>query len=218
MRVAIAGAGAVGQAIASALLVVSHQVLLIERYRQQFRPEMVPDADWLFADACELSALEGAGIDTCDVAIAATGDDKVNLVFALLCKTEFAVPRVAARVNHPGNQWLFTPAWGVDVAVSTPSTLVAAVEEAVSIGDLVRLMTLQHGHGSIVEITLGRDALLVGKRVADLFLPDGSALVTILRGGAPIIPRAETPLRAGDELLFVAAAGIEDKIRASLHV
>ena len=85
----------------------------------------MPDADWLFADACELAALEEAGVQTCDVVIAATGDDKANLAVGLLAKTEFGVPRVVARINDIRNEWLFTQAWGVDVAVSTPGAMVA---------------------------------------------------------------------------------------------
>ncbi len=108
MRVAIAGAGAVGRSIASALVVTRNQVLMIESRRSNFDPELVPDADWMFADACELEALQRAGVDTCDVVIGATGDDKVNLVVSLLAKTEFAVRRVVARVYNYIKEWLFT--------------------------------------------------------------------------------------------------------------
>ena len=86
--------------------------------------------------------------------IAATGDDKVNLVISLLAKTEYGVPRVVARVNHPKNEWLFNEGWGVDVAVSTPRLLSALVEEAVSVGDVVRLMEFEQGDANLVEITL----------------------------------------------------------------
>lgn len=154
MRVAIAGAGAVGQSIAKELLEGGHQVMLLERSTRNYHPRSIPDAQWVHADACELSSLEEAGIETCDVVIAATGDDKVNLVVSLLTKTEFAVRRVAARVNDPRNEWLFTEAWGVDVAVSTPRMLAAMVEEAVSVGDVVRLMTLRQGQANLVEMTL----------------------------------------------------------------
>ena len=93
-------------------LSAGHKVLLIERQRTHYRPELVPDADWMLADACELASLQAAGIHTADVVIAATGDDAANLVFALLCKTEFGVARVVARVNNPDNQWLFTSLGG----------------------------------------------------------------------------------------------------------
>ena len=86
--------------------------------------------------------------------IAATGDDKANLVVSLLAKTEYGVPRVVARINHPKNEWLFNESWGVDVAVSTPRLLSALVEEAVSVGDLVRLMTFRQSEASLVELTM----------------------------------------------------------------
>jgi trk/ktr system potassium uptake protein len=136
MRIAIAGAGNVGQAIARSLLGAGHQVLLIERERRHFRPDLVAEADWMFADACEIDTLQQAGIQTADVVIAATGDDQANLVFAMLCKQEFGVRRVVARVNEPVNDALFTAEWGVDVAASTPHTLTVAIEAAVLLPDL----------------------------------------------------------------------------------
>jgi trk system potassium uptake protein len=216
MRIAIAGAGAVGRSIAGELLDNGHQVLLIERYADSFDPQSVEGADWVQADACELASLEAAGLQTCDVVIAATGDDKVNLVVSLLAKTEFAVRRVVARVNDPRNEWLFTEAWGIDVAVSTPRMLAAMVEEAVSVGDLVRLLTLRQGQANLVEVTLPEGTRLAGQPVGSLHLPHDAALVTILRGGRVIVPQGDDPLEAGDELLFVVAADVEQQIRTAL--
>ncbi len=216
MRVAIAGAGAVGRSIASELIENHHEVMLIERIAAHIEPQTVEAAEWVLADACELASLEEAGIQTCDVVIAATGDDKVNLVVSLLAKTEFAVRRVVARVNDPRNEWLFTEAWGVDVAVSTPRMLAAMVEEAVSVGDLVRLLTLRQGQANLVEVTLPADTRLAGKPVRSLELPRDAALVVILRGGRVIVPQPDDSLEPGDELLFVAAADVEQEIRTAL--
>jgi trk system potassium uptake protein len=216
MRVAIAGAGAVGRSIAAELIAANHQVMLIEREGRQYEPHTVEQAEWVLADACELSSLEDAGLHLCDVVIAATGDDKVNLVVSLLAKTEFAVRRVVARVNDPANEWLFTEAWGVDVAVSTPRMLAAMVEEAVSVGDLVKLMTLRQGQANLVEMTLPEATPLAGKPVRGIHLPRDAALVTILRGGRVIVPQPDDPLEGGDELLFVASADVEDEIRTAL--
>ncbi|GHF64932.1 trk system potassium uptake protein TrkA [Amycolatopsis bartoniae] len=216
MRVAIAGAGAVGRSIAHELIDGGHQVMLIERQSQQFEPETVEQADWVLGDACEVSTLEESGVDQCDVVIAATGDDKVNVVVALLAKTEFAVRRVVARVNNPANEWLFTEAWGVDVAVSTPRMLAALVEEAVSVGDMVRLMTFRQGQANLVELTLPAETPLAGRPVSEIALPRDAALVTILRGERVIVPQPEDPLEPGDELLFVANAEVEGDVRAAL--
>jgi trk system potassium uptake protein TrkA len=216
VRVAIAGAGAVGRSIAAELIAGGHKVMLIEREQSQFEPNTVEQAEWVLADACELSSLEDAGMQLCDVVIAATGDDKVNIVVSLLAKTVFAVRRVVARVNDPANEWLFTEAWGVDVAVSTPRMLAAMVEEAVSVGDLVRLLTFRQGEANLVELTLPEDTPLAGRPVRDVVLPRDAALVTILRGGRVIVPQSDDPLEAGDELLFVASADVEGEIRQAL--
>ena len=58
----------------------------------------------MLADACELASLEEAGLQSCDVVIAATGDDKVNLVVSLLAKTEFAVRRVVGPGQRPAQR------------------------------------------------------------------------------------------------------------------
>ena len=216
MRVAIAGAGAVGRSIALELVDNNHQVMLIERELSNIDPESVEAAEWVHADACELASLEEAGLETCDVVIAATGDDKVNLVVSLLAKTEFAVRRVVARVNDPTNEWLFGQNWGVDVAVSTPRLLAALVEEAVEFCDLVRLMTFRQGQANLVEVTLPEDTPLAGQAVGGLKLPADSALVVVLRGGRVIVPQADDALEPGDELLFVATQAVEDEIHAAL--
>jgi trk system potassium uptake protein TrkA len=216
MRVAIAGAGAVGRSIAQELVAGGHQVMLIERDTQQFDPPVVEQAEWVLADACELSSLEEAGLETCDVMIAATGDDKANIVVALLAKTEFAVKRVVARVNDPRNEWLFTNSWGVDVAVSTPRIMAAMVEEAVSIGGLVQLLTLRQGQANLVEVTLPEDTPVAGKRARAMDLPQDAALVAILRGGRVIVPSDDDTVEAGDELLFVASQEVEGEIRAAV--
>jgi trk system potassium uptake protein TrkA len=218
VRVAIAGAGKVGQSIARSLLESGrNKVLLIERDWAHYRPELAPGADWMYADACEYGSLQTAGIETADVVIAATGDDKVNLVFAFLAKTGFGVGRVVARVNEPANHWLFGPDWGVDVAVSTPVRLAAAVDEAVLIGQVVQLMNLQHGgSSSIAEFTVPADSALAATRVTELELPPEAVLLGVCRGGALLPPAPELRVLAADELLLLVAAGAEERLRAGL--
>ena len=212
MRVAIAGAGNVGRSIALELLGNGHEVLLVEREPRAMKVDTVPSAEWLLADACELETLVQAGIQTCDVVVAATGDDKVNLVVSLLAKTEFGVDRVVARVNHPKNEWLFNESWGVDVSVSSPRLLAAVVEEAVSVGDLVRLLTFRKGGANLVELTLADDAPLVGKLIGTVPWPDDSALVAVLREGRVVLPTPDAALEAGDELLLVATSEVEGEL------
>ncbi|MGH3179611.1 MAG: potassium channel family protein [Streptosporangiaceae bacterium] len=212
MRITIAGAGAVGRSIAGELLENGHEVLLIDNEPRKIKLDTVPRAEWLLADACEISSLDEAQLQRCQVVIAATGDDKVNLVVALLAKTEYGVPRVVARVNHPGNEWLYNESWGVDVAVSTPRLLSALVEEAVSVGDLVRLMTFGQSEASLVELTMPADAPLVGQEVGSIEWPSDVSLVAILREGRVLVPQPQDPLQPGDELFFVTSQDVEQEL------
>ncbi len=214
MRIAIAGAGNVGRAIARELLDNGHQVLLIDKDPKALKLESVPDAEWLMADACEITSLDKAHLNNCQVLVAATGDDKANLVTSLLGKTEYGVPRVVARINHPKNEWLFDSSWGVDVAVSTPRIISALVEEAVSVGDVVRLFSIKRGEANIVEITLPDDSLCIGKSVEEVTLPDGAALAAIVRDDRVITAKPHDLFAAGDELIFVASTSAEAQIKA----
>jgi trk system potassium uptake protein TrkA len=216
MRVVIAGAGSVGRSIARELLHNGHQVLLVDKDADDVHSRRMPEASWLLADACEISALREAGLADCDTVVAATGDDKANLVVSLLAKTEFGVPRTVARVNNPKNEWLFDEAWGVDVAVSTPRLMTALVEEAVSVGDLVRIFQFQQGNATMVELTLPVDSPYAGYRVGDLELPPECVLVAILREDKAIAPTRDDSIEGGDELLFVSTPETEDALEQLL--
>jgi trk system potassium uptake protein len=216
MRVAIAGAGKVGRAIARELISNGHDILLIDRDPEKARPDVVTGAGVLRGDTCEIAVLDQADLPACQVLIAATGDDKVNLVVSLLAKTEYGVPRVVARVNHPKNEWMFDEAWGVDVAVSTPRMLSALVEEAVTVGDLVRLFTFRQGNANLVELTLPPSSSVVGSRVGDVVWPVDTSLVSIIRDTRVITPSSDDSLEAGDELLFVASPDQEQALEILL--
>ncbi len=220
MKVMIAGAGNVGTFIASDLHAAGHDVLVIEQDPDlvaRLRPTL--DIGWLAADACEVTSLYAAGMADADVVVSATGDDEDNLVISLLAKQEFAVPRVVARVNHPKNRWLFSEAWGVDVSVSTPHLLTALVEEAVSVGSLVRLLQLEGGRGGgarLVEVTLADDSPAAGYSIADLEVPRDATIVAVVRDTHVVVPRGDTVLDTGDEVLALVTADSEDVVRSLL--
>ena len=132
-----------------------------------------------------------AGLDACDVVVAATGDDEDNLVISLLAKQEFAVPRVIARVNHPKNEWLFNENWGVDVSVSTPHLITALVEEAVSVGRLVRILQFEGGQARLVEVTLAEDSPVIDQAIEDIDVPRDATIVAVVRERA----RRDAPRR-----------------------
>jgi trk system potassium uptake protein TrkA len=217
MRVAIAGAGNVGQHVAASLLSAAHDVLLIEQNQNVVDRATLPSGiEWYVGDACEVASLREAGLEKCEVLVAATGDDEDNLVVSLLAKQEFGIPRVIARVNHPKNEWMFTENWGVDLFVSTPTLITAMVEEAVSVGKLVEILRFEGGLARLVEVTLADDAQVVDRSIAETALPREATIVAILRDEHLVVPRGETVFEAGDEVLALVTPDSEDQIRQIL--
>jgi trk system potassium uptake protein TrkA len=218
MRVVVTGAGAVGRHLAADLADRGHTVILIDQNRAVVEKvkDWAPGVKVILGDACEPWVLEEAELSQAEVVVAATGDDEDNLVTSLLAKQEFAVPRVLARVNHPKNEWLFTQQWGVDAAVSPPHILTAMVEEAVTVGDLVRLFRLEGGRVSIVEMTLPEGSPAAGRALYELRLPADSAVVAILRDGHVVIPQPETVLSPGDEVVALTAPESEGSLRQTM--
>ena len=220
MRVVVAGAGNVGRHLCHDLAERGHDLTLIEQEKAavaRARTELSEKVIVLLGDACEPYILEEANAGQADVVVAATGDDEDNLVVSLLAKQEFAVPRVVARVNHPSNEWMFTEQWGVDAAVSPPHILTALVEEAVTVGDVVRLLKLDRSGAALVELTLQDSSTAVGRPMYELRLPLDSAVVAIVRDGHVVIPQPETVMVSGDEVMAIAKPEAEDALRQALE-
>ena len=220
MRVVVAGGGSVGRFIAEQLLDGGHEVLvldqdprIVERARTEGLAERVT---WVQGDACEVDKLAEAGCAQADVVAAVTGDDEDNLVIALLAKQEFGVARVVARVNNPKNEWMFNESWGVDVAVSTPHLLTALVQEAVSVGSLVRLLSFEGGRARLAEVTLAHDSPANDSEIQHLGLPRDSTVVAVLRSDRLVVPRGDTVIRAGDEVIVLVTDDSEPDVRRLL--
>jgi trk system potassium uptake protein TrkA len=217
IRIAIAGAGKVGRYVARDLISKGHEVTIIEQNKakaKSLKNEL--EVNWITGDACELHTLDEAVLSSCDVMVAATGDDEDNLVISLLAKQEFAVPRVVARVNYPDNQWLFNETWGIDVSVSTPHLLTSLVEEAVSVGDLVCLLRFDKGKVGLLEVTLAEGSPAVGRTVSDLSIPPDCTLAAVIRDGHVIAPKPDTPLQVGDEVVALATPEAEGDLHRAL--
>lgn len=221
MRVVIVGGGKVGTFIASELVGAGHSVTVLEQDPQRCEHSSAGSstertaamAEWRNADGCEVDALVAAGLETADVVVAVTGDDEDNLVTSLLAKVEFGVPRVIARINNPDNEWMFNESWGVDMSVSTPHLLTSLVEGAVGVDNLVRILSFEGGRVRLSEITLSADAAVVGRQLVDLGMPRGSTVVAIVRDDRVVVPRGDTALSAGDEVLVLVSEDNESTVR-----
>ena len=217
MRVVIAGGGNVGTHIADDLSRAGHDVVIIERDEHMVeRTSSRHPVTWVVGDACEVRTLQQVGLETCDVLVAATGDDEDNLVVSLLARQEFAVPKVVARVNHPGNEWLFNQSWGVDVSVSAPHLLTSLVTEAVSVGSLVRLLDFEGGGVRIIEVTLADTSPAAGRTLMELELPRDATVVAVVRQGHVVVPGGDTVLLRGDEVLVLVTTEAESFVQRVL--
>lgn len=214
MKVFIAGAGSVGRHMADQLVASGHQVWLIDNdpnvVGERVDAGPIDGVTWLLGDACEVRFLERVKLAEADVIAAVTGDDEDNLVVSLLAKQEFGVPRVVARVNNPRNEWMFNEMWGVDVSVSTPHLLTGLVEEAVTVGSLVQLMTLEGGKARLSEVTLAPGSPAIGKEIRQLGLPREAAVVAVVRGGHVVVPSLDMGLQEGDEVLVLLSSAASD--------
>lgn len=220
MRVVIAGGGSVGRFIAEQLLHANHEVMIIDSAAEVVKRHQAANdpkgAVWFKADACEVTQMAEARLEQADVMAAVTGDDEDNLVISLLSKQEFGVPRVVARVNNPKNEWMFNEMWGVDVAVSTPHLLTALVEEAVSVGTFVRLLSFEGGKAKLCEVTLDDTSKANGLEIQELGLPRDSTVVAVVRSGRVIVPRGDTLVRVGDEVIVLVTEESEEEVKGVL--
>ncbi|MFZ1381423.1 MAG: TrkA family potassium uptake protein [Scrofimicrobium sp.] len=212
MKIVVVGAGSVGRSIATALLESGHEVTLVDDRAEAIRVAWVPEADWVLADACSPSDLEELGARECDALVAVTGDDKVNLVVSLLAKTVFAVPRVIARANHTANEWMFNSNWGVDVLASTPRALTAMVEEAVSVGQAVQLLSLDQSATSVFTIEIPADSALIGLSPVDVEWPEDLIVSAIVRDKQPAALSKVETIAPGDELIVITGRGASPEL------
>ena len=218
MNIVIAGGGSVGRFIAEQLVGSGHRVAIVDNDADVVgrHDDTIPGVTWVKGDACDINTLKDAGLESADVVASVTGDDEDNLVVSLLAKQEFAVPRVVARVNNPNNEWMFNETWGVDVSVSTPHLITGLVQEAVSVGSFVRLLSFEGGKAKLAEVTLADGSPAADKEIVEVGFPRDTTVVAILRDEKVVVPRGDTILRLGDEVLVLVTAESEEAVRSLL--
>ncbi|WP_406221432.1 potassium channel family protein [Streptomyces canus] len=218
MKVLVAGAGRLGAQIAQVLAAAHNDVTLVDLNEDRIAElEGHLPVRLVAGDACEARLLEHAGAHTTDLVIAATGDDEDNLVISLLAKRRFAVARVAARVSDEENTWLFDHRWGVDVAVPATGPLISLIEEATGATDTVALLRLSKAGVNVIETAITSQSHVVGRALADIRLPAGTIIATVIRAGQPTVPTDQTQLMPGDEILLVSHTVAEEEIHAAFQ-
>jgi trk system potassium uptake protein TrkA len=213
MYVIIAGAGKVGWNLARELIAKDREVTLIESDHNRYRVvEEELEHAVQYGDATELWVLERAGIQRADLVIAVTGDDEDNILICQVAKEKYGVQRIVARVNNPRNLQHFR-LLGIQPAVSATDLILRLIEHEVPKYGLVHLLDLPRERLEIIELLLGDGSPVAGRRVADLELPEGSLLISVLRDGTGFVPSPETVLESGDEVLAVLDPGLEEELK-----
>jgi trk/ktr system potassium uptake protein len=214
----IAGAGEVGRHVAADLLAEGHTPVLIEKRREilaQLPPELAEGA--VEGDASEPAVLERAGVRRADLVVAATGADEDNLVVCFLAKREYQVSRTVARLNQPGNSWMYDKDMGVDVAISQAHLMSQLILAEIEVGALIPLLRFQEGDVSLVEEKIAGSSRAAGRAIGSLAFPGGAVPVAVVRGTKVLVPTAEVVLEAGDRLLALTQASQEQAVAAALR-
>ncbi|MCM8795983.1 MAG: NAD-binding protein [Candidatus Omnitrophica bacterium] len=216
MYILIVGAGKVGYFLARQLVASQHTISIVEKDRGLCE-ELAKELEVLVinGDGCDPKILEEAGIERADVVAAVTGDDEDNLIICQLAKEKFNVRRAVGRVNNPDNEHTFAEL-GVDVPVDSTKIIAKIIEEEVSFSDFVSLLSFKRGKLAIVRVDLPKDSPVINKQLKDIQLPADSVLVSILRQEEVIVPKGETVLKAGDDIIALTLVGNEPQLLSIL--
>jgi trk system potassium uptake protein TrkA len=213
MYIIIVGAGKVGWNLGRELLQKGHEVTLIEADRERYAAvEQELEHNIQYGDATELWVLERAGISRADMVIAVTGDDEDNMLICQVAKEKYLVDRIIARVNNPRNKQWFD-LLGISPVVSATNLILRLIEHEVPEYGLVHLLDLPQERLEIIELLLSEHSPVAGQRVADLEMPEGSLLISVLREGRGFVPGPDTVLEVGDEVLAVLDPGVEEDLK-----
>jgi trk system potassium uptake protein TrkA len=212
MYVVIAGGGKVGWNLARELIGKGHEVTLLENSRRRYLTiEEELEHAVQYGDASELWVLERAGIQRADLVIAVTGDDEDNLLICQIAREKYLCERIIARVNNPRNlQWF--ELLGIQPAVSATDLILRLIEHEVPSYGLVHLLDLPAEQLEIIEVEVAQEAPAAGKAVEAVDLPEGSLIISVLRGGKGFVPKGDTIIEVGDEVLLVLDPGLEEAI------
>ncbi len=212
MYVVIAGAGKVGWNLARELMAKGNEVTVVESDRSRYLTvEQELEHAIQYGDATELWVLERAGINRADLTVAVTGDDEDNLLICQLAKEKYLCARIIARINNPRNRQFFE-LLGIQPAVSATDLILRLIEHEVPSYGLVHLLDLRDEQLEIIEIEVSPGAAADGLKVSEVDLPDGVLIISVLRNGKGFVPKSDTVIDAGDEVLLVLDPGLEDAI------
>jgi trk system potassium uptake protein TrkA len=212
MYIIIVGAGKVGYFLAKRLCQNKHGVSIVEKDKTTCE-EIAKELEVLVirGDGCDPQILEQAGAARADVVAAVTGDDEDNLIICQLAKELFHIQRTVGRVNNPQNEQTFSEL-GVDIPMNSTEVIAKIIEEEISFSDFVSLLSFKRGKLAIVRVDLPKDSPVIDKQVKDVQWPENSVLLSVVRQDDVIVPRGDTILKAGDDVIALTMIGNESQL------
>ncbi|MGA8014511.1 MAG: NAD-binding protein [Candidatus Dormiibacterota bacterium] len=214
--VIVIGGGKVGFHLTKHLIERDYEVTLVEKdpVRAEWIEHQLGMVSIMVGDGDEMAFLATTGIERAGVVVGATGDDEDNLIACQLAKAKFHVPRTVARVNNPNNVSVFKEL-GIDAPVSATELLMGLIEAELG-SELVRGVAVKASGSCLVDLALPSLSSHVGKRIADISIPDGGFVVCVVRAGKPLPPTPDTVVEAGDELVVYSQLKDVAAVRESL--
>ena len=206
----IVGASKIGLALARLLTEEKCNVVIVERDEAKAR-EIAEEIDALVINGSgtEIDVLNEAGAEKADVIVSATSDDAVNLMVCELARI-LGIQRRITLSQNPKHEEIFKEV-GVEQIIYPSRTIAKYIRNLILRPGVKSVLTTMHD-ADIIEVTIPEDALVAGKEIREIGMPEGSTIAAIHRDGELIIPRGSTVLKVGDRLTILAKAGVVERV------
>lgn len=203
-RVVIAGGGNIGLRLALALE-QTNNVKIIERDPRRARviSEQLNKAIVLVGDAADEELLLEENIDNVDVFCALTNAEEANILSAMLSK-RLGAHKVMALINRPSYAEL-VESGSIDIAISPQQVTIGSLLAHVRRGDVVKVHSLKRGTAEAIEAVAhgtAENSKVVGRKVEEIELPRGAAIIALVRGEQVIIAHHDTVIETDDHVIL----------------
>ncbi len=214
--VIIVGGGRVGYFLAKSLLEKNIEVCVIESNKEIFElVSLQVDCPVILGDGSSTAVLENAGAPRASVFVAVTNHDHDNLIACQIAKQQFGVPKTIARVKNPKNEAVMQKL-GVDITVSSTAIMSSVIQSEMPHSRMRQVLELHAGQLELIEYSLEAGSPVVGKRLREVQVPADCNIVSIFRNGEAVLPRGETSLEAGDQVLALVKGRAQGDLRRLL--
>ncbi len=227
MKIIILGAGQVGGTLAENLANEPIDITLVDIRGERLRE---------LQDRLDIRTVEGmgsypdvlrrAGADDCDLLIAVTNSDEINMVACEMANALFRIPKKIARIrSHSyidyGDKLFCKGNLAVDMSICPEDVVTEHIHELIVHPGAMQVLSFAKGRAQLITVMVRKGDSLVGQKIAELrrFMPAiDTRVAAIYRQGQAIIPDGETALRAYDELFFLVAGNDTDSVLRDLRV